>query len=704
MAQALHSIGNVNWMPKMNSTAQDISPENLSLIQAADTLRKNNVEFFKKFHKGIYERYKDYRLKEYNVSFNTELKQFDVLKNGKSIYNDVPLSYAREELAKFYEEHAPGKHILTIAPPFLGAYYLPRYFHQRCSHLLSISPLTRENFRGYKIPDFYPMMVFNGIGAGYHIQEFLEKNNVLNCLIHETEDDLFATSLYTIDWEKICEPFVDDPNKSIHFILGPSENELAHTATQFRYLTKHCPSYPLTTFFINHRKNELFIKMTKKITEDTTAFVTVWGHYDDEIYQLNNCIHNLHRKHTIIKPNLESALDLPLIIVGAGPSLNSRIKQLRSMQDKALIVSCGTAIHSLYHFGIKPDLHLELESHLVTLTQLEALGDNEWLSTIPLIGPTQLPPKVFSLFKHKAMYFKGESVTSLLFGDKDSSVNRGTPTCTNSAVALFLRWAFKKVYLFGIDLGYKNTSDHHAKGSVYYKTKDRDLLLGADVKNEATVTMEAVDGSTMKTKPILYTAKRTMETCCQAFIKTTEVFNCSDGVKLDYTQWLDSSSVELGIDKKTANKLKEEFLNHQFFNNNKSIDEKTTHDRIEILDHNIKELNTYIIEILQKIEPTPYSMTANIVTISKFLDDKLKPSLPPFYFFIRGSIWHLLFIGYSHMLSIDNEEQKQKWINDWKTESIKSLTGLHDHFNKIMKKEFIMEEDSWTWVSTSEPE
>ena len=691
-------------VPTMNDTIQKISDENVLLIKSADTLRKKNIEFFKSFHEGIYERYNEYKLKDYNVSFNTKIKQFDILKNGKSIYNDAPLSYAREELHSFYEKNAPGKHIVTIAPPFPGGYFLPRFFHRRCSHLMSLSPLSRNTFRGYKIPNFYPVMVFNGVGGGYQIKEFLDKNSILNCLILEKEDDLFATSLYTVDWQAICQPFIDDPEKNIHFILGPVKDNRALLSAEFRYLTKHCPTYPLTTFFINHRGDEVYKNITKKINEDTTAFVSVWGHYDDEIYQLNNCVHNLHRKHIIIKPNLADSLDLPIIIVGGGPSLDNRIEQLKESKDKALIVSCGTSIHSLYHYGIKPDVHLELESHLVTLTQLEALNDNEWLSTIPIIGPTQLPPKVFSLFEKKVMYFKGESVTNFLFGDEDSAINRGTPTCTNSALAVFLKWGFRNVYLFGIDLGYKNTDIHHANGSVYYNTKDKDLKLGANVSEEATVKIKSVDGSMMQTKPILYTAKRTMETCCEAFKGTSKVFNCSDGADISLTTWVSKVNFKNHLPEQDVSDLKEKFIANQFINNKKHIDKKLTNSRIDVLDHNINELNNFIVKILNKIEPTTFSMTANINIISRFLEDRIKPSIPPFYFFIRGSIWHLLYIGYSHMLCIENEKERANWISDWQKNTIKCLNDLHTHFNKIMKKDFIIEEDSWTWTSTSESE
>ena len=393
-----------------------------------------------------------------------------------------------------------------------------------------------------------------------------------------------------------------------------------------------------------------------------------------------------------------------MFIIGGGPSLSERIEQLKKHKGKAIVVSCGTAIHSLYHYGIKPDIHFELESHLVTLTHLKALKDDEWLKTIPIIGPTQIPPRVFNLFSYKTLYFKGESATNFLFGDKDSAVNRGTPTCSNGALALFLHWGFKEIYLFGIDMGYKDTANHHAKGAIYYTTKDKDLLLGSDVEKEAVVNIDGVHGDTLKTKPILYTAKRTIENCAIVFSKTSTIFNCSDGAKLDSTIWLNESDLNGRLENRSTEHNKHEFIKHEFTNNNTKIDRKTIESRVEVLEHNLKELGNHIISELNKSDDTFYSVACTINQISRFLELKIKPGLPSFYFFIRGSIWHLLYIGFSHALSIEDEELRNKWIKEWKQETQMIIEGLYTHFSKVVHKKFNVNADPWTWTSTSEPE
>ena len=290
-------------------TEQD---NHLQILHSAQELKIKNLEFFKTFHPAIYKVYNEYVLKDYKVSLNTDIGQLDILHNGKSIYNQRPLAEANEMLSAFEQSFAPGNLLKTIDPPF-NTYGGPRFFHKNCNDLTTNSPVRQNNFLGYTIPNFYPLMIFNGVGAGYHIESFLKKHDVINCVIVEPERDLFATSLYTVDWQAICQPFMDHKERNIHFTIGPFEKAEDIPATLMGYLCQHCPIYPLTTLFINHKNREEFTKVTEKINKDTNAFVSIWGYYDDEINQLNNCLHNLHLKIPLIKPNLNTLLDLSLI-------------------------------------------------------------------------------------------------------------------------------------------------------------------------------------------------------------------------------------------------------------------------------------------------------------------------------------------------------------------------------------------------------
>lgn len=684
---------------ELKKETRDYAVDQLKMAQ----LRKvDNLNFFKKFHPGIYQTFKEYKLDRFRVSFNTDVNQLDILCEGKSIYNGRPIAESKETLSDFYKLFSPGKTLRTLNPPF-GGYDFPRFFHRKCHSLITHSPITKEKFKGYKIPDFYPLMIFNGVGAGYHISEFVADNKIINCLITEADPDLFACSLYTVDWQEICKQFMQDSNKNIHFIIGPFDNSQHLYNYVMRYLGSHCPLYPLTTLFINHNNEEIYNKVTQQVNEDTYAFVSVWGFYDDEINQINNCIHNIHLKNNIISQNDITNADIPVFIIGAGPSLNDNIEAIKKFEGEAIIVSCGTALGPLHHHGIKPDIQFELESHQITLNALKEIGDDTWIQSIPILGPAQLSPSVYKFFDTRLMYFKAESVTSMLFGESFNSVKKGTPTCTNGALATFAHWGFRKIYLFGMDFGYRDMAEHHAEGSVYYSSNNEDIARDAEVHKDAKITVESVDGKKIKTKAILFTAKRSVEMAAKTYL-SSKFYNCSNGVKLDHTEWIKTPiDLPIELNNEQNKSLKREFLKNQFYNS-QPVDTSIIQERLSVLSHNMNELNNYIETELNNIDGTLYSITFVINNITSFLENKVKPEVSPFYFFLRGSIWHLFYIGYAHALSIDNSEQLKKWTYHWKSSVIETLTEMRSHFESIVFKEYDYDKDIWVKRSTSDPE
>ncbi|MEY8203538.1 MAG: 6-hydroxymethylpterin diphosphokinase MptE-like protein [Bermanella sp.] len=679
----------------------EIDEEQTSRLREAQALKEKNLAFFEKYHKKIYERFSELTLKNYKVSLNTDIKQMDLLYKGKSIYNGRPIAEAQETIAHFEESFAPGKQFKTIDPPFTG-YMHPRFFHQRCNDLIKSSPVKPHNYLAYTVPDFYPLMIFNGVGSGYQIDIFFEKYDALNCVIIEKDPELFACSLYLIDWQAISQPFLDYADRNIHFIIGPFEEEDHASAYLLMYLGAHCPLYPVSTLFINHKNEETYNMVTDKINKDTNAFVSTWGYYDDEINQVNNCLHNLHLNIPIIKPNHEKLLDLPIFIIGAGPSLDDKIELIKEYKDKALIVSCGTAIHCLYKHGIKPDIQFELESDQCTVSSLDELGDPDWIRSIPMMGPSQLAPKLYKRFDKKVVFFKAESVTSMLFGDKDSSVRQATPTCSNGAIGVFAHWAFRRMFFFGLDFGYRDTSNHHASGSLYYTSTDPLMMADADVEPEAKIQIKAVDGSLMKTKPLLYTAMRTTEIVARNYRNYCTFYNCSNGAAMEHTQWIEGNELPMKAQDIDAN-LKIEFLKLQYEKPN-VIDTKIMQEKLEVLLHNMKELGNYLIKEISTIKPNVYSLTSKINELSEFMENTLKPKVPAFYYFMRGSVWHLFYIGYSHALSTRNQMDLDNWIRTWKSKSNATIKEMAEHYKGVVFKEFDYDSDPWMTRSASDPE
>jgi len=184
----------------------------------------------------------------------------------------------------------------------------------------------------------------------------------------------------------------------------------------------------------------------------------------------------------------------------------------------------------------------------------------------------------------------------------------------------------------------------------------------------------------------------------------SKFYNCSNGAKIDHTEWIENTiDIPIELNNEKNQSLKSEFIKNQFYNS-KPVDISIINERLSILSHNMNELNNYIETELSNVDGTLYSMTFVINNITSFLENKIKPEVTAFYYFMRGSLWHLFYIGYAHALSIENTDQLEKWINHWKSSVIETMTGMRSHFESIVFKEFDYNKDIWVKRSTSDPE
>jgi len=160
--------------------------------------------------------------------------------------------------------------------------------------------------------------------------------------------------------------------------------------------------------------------------------------------------------------------DIPVFIIGSGPSLDYAVEVIRRCAGKAILVSCGTALGALYRAGIKPDIHVEIERTDVVFRTLSEL-DRKFLKEIPIVGMNTLYPEVFKLGKRGYMFLKPNDTGSALFPSHLPRLFNSNPTVTAGAISLMAHAGFRRFYLFGVDLGSKEEEKHHSKLSAYYR-------------------------------------------------------------------------------------------------------------------------------------------------------------------------------------------------------------------------------------------
>src|SRR5690606_38331900 len=101
-----------------------------------------------------------------------------------------------------------------------------------------------------------------------------------------------------------------------------------------------------------------------------------------------NSIRNLEvvRKSTSIKALKDLYKGCTALVVGAGPSLELDIPQIKENYDRLFIIAAGSSIQSLLYYGIKPHL-------IVSIDPAEINGkvfENVDTSNVPLVYVPQI--------------------------------------------------------------------------------------------------------------------------------------------------------------------------------------------------------------------------------------------------------------------------------------------------------------------------
>lgn len=674
--------------------------------------REKNLRYFQKSYPDIYKFYANYQLKRAEVVISNAEDEVDLQIDGRSLYQGKGKARGMQGAELFRSTFAEGHTLPSLPPPWPGEYKHPRFAHQQVDSVIRQSPLKKEDFSTYPIPNFYPLVVFQGVGLGYQIQHLVTTSDIENAIVIEPDVEIFGASLLTIDWEEVCSKF-NRTDRAIRFLIGVEHTEESLWPALLKHLMHFTPMFPVMNLFLNERGDPVMESVAKRLNREAIATLSTWGHYDDEIRQLNNAIHAFHLGIKVIPPRGSISSDIPTLIVGSGPSLDDRIEDIRNTRDKVILVSAGTGLRALIENGIYPDFHVELESDYNTYNVLRSY-DLEKLKSTKIIAASQICPLIWNLFGEQRLYFKKENPIGALFGAPSQNIVGGSPTCTNAALALCTQLGLTNIFLFGMDFGFADHERHHSKKSIYLdgtysspegKSKPFPKKL---FEKSRTFPVNAVNGGVVQTTPLYFTARRSMEGLIEATSNLNPHYsfsNCSDGALIEGTTWLAPEKFINQINSHGMSNEKEEIIQRIFIKDADTIsttnmDEvlHTTRIKLEALAQRIEnDLKTRRIRGKRDI-------TRFCSAMSRYLEGELQKSDPGFYYMIRGAVRHFMYAGFAHSLALQNADELAVYLDRWKTDFIRCMNALPEHFASVTGKTYSLETDPWVYQSINDPE
>lgn len=341
--------------------------------------------------------------------------------------------------------------------------------------LSHFEPLTLEppQSQSLKLPlDNLDIIYVYGLSDGtafLALEEWLEAVSGRHLIF--LEEDLYAIHRLTaLPWGK---RMLNHPQVHLKFLHYPTDLVLELCAKQF-------PSERIA-IITQKKKTKRFQALKLALLRKTV----LWNSLTSESLSGHLIHHNILTNfqkipHSFYVNQMKGAFaGKPAVICGAGPSLSGVIEELRGVQDKALIIACGSALSALSYANLKPHLGIAIDPNAREKECLQGCTFRD----IPLIYGNRLYPEVFELFDGPYGYLRSptgsplekaiEEDLGLIDADIGLDLGREALSVTTLALSLACFWGCNPIVLAGVDLAYSG-SDHYAKGVPVHLTRRKE--------------------------------------------------------------------------------------------------------------------------------------------------------------------------------------------------------------------------------------
>ena len=515
--------------------------------------------------------------------------------------------------------------------------------------LLNEEKNSKPNIVDY---DSIPVLIFSGIGLGYELSYFFENFYIHNLVLIVSDNDLFHASLQAFDWKNLL-TYCFSNNIKISIIL---EQDIPNLFSLFSVFFEKNGKFLEATNFVylfNHDHN------TNEIVKQVKIYFNygVSGFFDDSMFAMSHCIESIvnDKKFLLNKRMPDNYLNYPVFVIGSGPSLDKDISFLRSFQDKAIIIACGTAFDALYHAGIKPDFYAVTERIPEVLQAISAVSDEEIFSNTTLLCTDVVHPAVIHKFKHTAIFAKLDENFLLYLRSKFQIpdllyITRIAPFVGNMGISGALTLGFKKIYLFGIDCGKKTDENNiHSVFTTLYHNKGAD---DSDGNYRISTTVPGNFGGQCCTNHLYMQSISNISQSIKVFKRnTTDIicYNCSDGALIDNTISVHSYNLKDEF-LQLQNINKKDFLENLEKNNTTTINlskndinsvlaKETFHKLCDVISHKLDNNFNSRIECIRRMQEISEFIATFSREYTKFFPYLINNSLQQFFSIISSSLF-----------------------------------------------------------------
>ena len=501
---------------------------------AETSLYEKNLLFFTTAYPPAAEIVRDRVTELTQPVFDVDGQIIDVDFGHGRLYNRPATEFAAEQVASYMA----GPTRIVVNPPNFDD------LHDACTHTMASALEAATTDRLAQPPlDRGGVLMVVGIGLGLHIGELIERTGPRHVILIEPIAEFLNHSLSAVDWQAVWAQCAE-AGASIDIIAG---GDPANIQARLEPLMARFGETSIDgSYLYLHYQNDVTQAVAAKFYDLAGMTTILKGYYADEKLMVENTVANVSaHDFWLIEGELRTPIDVPVFVVGSGPSLDASIDVIRKWQDRAIIITAGSTLQVLLHQGIVPDFHVEKENTQPTVDRLQHIHartggqfDGGTFGPIRLVASTTVKPGVTELFDEKFLFLRSALSSTELFGTGHLPVDGTSPYSANAALTLAAFMGFRNIYLFGCDCGAKDATHHHSGETAYY-TLDSYPDRGVEFPLRAPGNF----GGEVLTNAFFSWSRSTYEQVIAAAGLT--VHNCSDGVMIAGAQPLPPSDLVL---------------------------------------------------------------------------------------------------------------------------------------------------------------
>lgn len=375
-------------------------------------------------------------------------------------------------------------------------------------------------------------LVSFGVGLGLHLPPLLDRLAARSLILLEPYAEFLWWSLGVVDWAALIAT-VTARGGTLQVLVGEDAGQMS------QQLYWHLRGDGFGTidgsYLYRHYANTTLERCHRELIEQRAGIVTSSkGFFEDELLMMTNATANLRRGgYGFVRHGPRLQPGMAAFIVGAGPSLDAAIPEIKARREDAVIFSAGSTLLSLMRNGIAPDFHCEIENAPEIYQYLATLPSAHPLTDLTLLASATVDPRVPPLFGRRLYYLRDSNMSAMLYAGDGDVVENTSPNCLNLALRMALMFGFAEIYLIGADFGKRVAANHHAADSIWLTNPDWAETYRRKVE-EMTIELPANFGGKAVTHRTLKLAHMMAELVIGQYPEV-RVWNCSDGLKIKNT-------------------------------------------------------------------------------------------------------------------------------------------------------------------------